>query len=82
MKEIIVENLIRKHLTENGWTVAPRKRQGIDIEATKENRTAVIEAKGIGAHSTAMTNNFYSVLGQILKDMTYQYSAQHQFGNM
>lgn len=70
MREKQVEQCIRKHLANHGWCVKPRNgAQGIDIEATKEAREAIIEVKGWGIHSTAMRNNFYAVLGQILKDM-------------
>lgn len=70
MHENDVENYIREHLHRNGWLVKPRKNKfGIDIEATKDNRKAIIEVKGCGAHPTAMSNNFNSVFGQVLKDM-------------
>ena len=70
MREKVVEDYIRKYLTENNWDVQDRLgRCGIDIEATKDTRKAIIEVKGIGAHTTAMSNNFQSVFGQILKDM-------------
>ena len=71
MRENLVEKCIREHLKNTGWDVNPRlTKRGIDIEATQGNRYAIIEVKGCGAHNTAMSNNFYSVLGQILKDMT------------
>ena len=70
MREIIVENYIRKYLEYNNWSLIPRKNnRGIDIEATKDSRKAIIEVKGCGVHKTAMRNNFNYVFGQILKDM-------------
>lgn len=70
MRENEVEKYIREHLRRNGWAVKPRKNKfGIDIEAIKDNRKAIIEVKGCGAHTTAMSNNFNNVFGQILKDM-------------
>ena len=71
MKEKEIEEIIREYLCKNGWIVKPRiNKFGIDIEATKGTRHAVVEVKGRGAHTTAMSNNFNVALGQILKDMT------------
>lgn len=71
MREKIVEEYIRNHLVKKGWTVFDRMgRWGIDIEAIDKNgQKKIIEVKGCGAHSTAMSNNFQAVFGQILKDM-------------
>lgn len=70
MKEIVVEQYIRDHLKNKGYVIAERKnKRGIDVDAMIDGKRIIVEVKGCGAHSTAMTNNFQAVLGQILRDM-------------
>lgn len=71
MTEDKVKEYIENYYRSQGYhvTVAWGHTRGIDILATKNTDTVVIEAKGIGAHAQARTNYFLSVLGEILQRM-------------
>lgn len=72
MKEDSVKRAVAKWLKQKRWKVtdvAMGHKRGVDIRAKRGAIHWSIEAKGCGAHSTARTNYFVSVLGEVLQNM-------------
>ena len=72
MSEDQLKKALLEWLERDGWKVrvAWAKTRGIDLEATKENKRWVIEAKGSGSRPEMRVNYFLAVIGELLQRMT------------
>jgi hypothetical protein len=73
MTEDSVKRAVAKWLKQKRWKVtdiAMGHKRGVDVRAKRGVIHWSIEAKGCGAHSTARTNYFVSVLGELLQNMS------------
>lgn len=71
LSEDDIKGILEKWLVAQGWNVkvAWGHVHGIDIDAIKENKRWVIEAKGQGSLNPMRVNYFLGILGEILQRM-------------
>jgi len=71
LSEDSVKLHLKTWLESQGWRahVVWRKERGIDIDASKQGRRWIIEAKGSGSLDPMRVNYFLAILGEILQRM-------------
>jgi hypothetical protein len=71
MKEDAVKKHLEKWLKQAGWTVrvAWGHKPGIDLDAKKNGKRWIIEAKGSGSRYQMRRNYFSSIIGDTLQRM-------------
>ena len=71
LSEDELKKILKNHLEQEGWKVevAWGNKKGVDINAYRNNKRWIIEAKGCGSRSAMRVNYFISVLGELLQRM-------------
>jgi len=71
LSEDELKMILKNHLEQEGWKVevAWGKKTGVDIDAYRNNKRWIIEAKGCGSRSAMRVNYFISALGELLQRM-------------
>ena len=71
LSEDEVKAAVKAHLERGGWTVqvAWGRERGVDIRATRDGETLLIEAKGEAANPPQQVNYFIGALGELVQRM-------------
>lgn len=71
LSEDEIKEALDEWLRSDGWVtrIAWQKARGIDIEATRNGKRWLIEAKGLGSRQPMRVNYFLAILGETLQRM-------------